>query len=52
MRMIYGFANMFGMGDFLEDFAGGILAPPTPEYGALDYAGENDDYKEYDDYLY
>lgn len=54
MRMVFGFASMFGFGDFLEDFAGGIFAPPTPDYGGLglglDYS--DDDYKEYDDYDY
>lgn len=56
MRMVYGFASMFGLGDFLEDFAGGIFAPPTPDYGGLglglglDYS--DNDYKEYDDYDY
>ncbi len=49
--MVYGFANMFGFGEALEDFAGGIFVPPTPEYDGLDY-GDDNDYKEYDDYFY
>lgn len=50
LRMIYGFASMFGLGDFLEDFAGGVFAPPNADYDGLDYG--NDDYKEYSDYDY
>lgn len=50
LRMVYGFASMFGLGDFLEDFAGGVFAPPSSDdYGGLDYGN---DYKEYDDYDY
>ncbi|XKL64218.1 hypothetical protein PGB90_004304 [Kerria lacca] len=51
MRMVYGFASMFGLGEFLEDFAGGIFAPPSTDYDGFDY-GSDDDYKEYTDYDY
>lgn len=49
--MVYGFASMFGLGEFLEDFAGGIFAPPSTDYDGFDY-GSDDDYKEYTDYDY
>lgn len=51
LRMVYGFASMFGLGDFLEDFAGGVFAPPSSDYDGFDYGNDND-YKEYDDYNY
>lgn len=41
---------MIGFSDFLEDFAGGIFAPPSADYDGLDYG--QDDYKEYEDYTY
>lgn len=40
-RLIYGFANMIGMGEMAEEFGDGVLAPPDNDY-------RND--AEYDDY--
>jgi len=43
-RLIYGFANMIGLGDAAEEFGDGMLAPP-------DYRQEDaeDDYYDDDD---
>lgn len=41
-RLIYGFANMIGLGDAAEEFGGGMLAPP-------DYRQEDADDDYYDD---
>lgn len=43
-RIIYGFANMIGMGEVAEEFGDGILAPPDSDYRQ---EGTEDDY--YDD---
>lgn len=44
-RLIYGFANMIGMGEVAEEFGDGMLAPPDSDYRQ---EGAEDDY--YDDY--
>ncbi|XP_022172883.1 uncharacterized protein LOC111035540 [Myzus persicae] len=47
-RLIYGFANMIGLGDAAEEFGGGVLAPPDyrQEDAEDDYYDDNnnDDY--------
>lgn len=55
-RLIYGFANMIGMGGVVEEFGDGILAPPDSDYRLdtgddyYDNDKNNDDY--YNDDVY
>lgn len=56
-RLIYGFANMIGMGEAAENFGDGVLAPPDSDYRQedadddyYDDYNKNDDYNSYDAY--
>lgn len=55
-RLIYGFANMIGMGEVAEEFGDGVLAPPDSDYRQEDAEDDyyndnkNDDYYNYDEY--
>lgn len=51
-RLIYGFANMFGMGEAAEDFGGGVLAPPDSDYRQEDAEDDYYDDNTNDDYNY
>lgn len=50
-RLIYGLANMVGMGEVAEEIGGGVLAPPDSDYRQED-ADDDDDDNDYknDDY--
>lgn len=52
-RLIYGFANMIGMGEVAEEFGDGVLAPPDSDYrqedADYDYDKNDEDYS-YDVY--
>lgn len=54
-RLIFGFANMIGMGEAAENVGDGVLAPPDSDYrgednGDVDYSYDysNDDYDSFE----
>lgn len=49
-RLIYGVANMFGMGELAENVGGGVLAPPDSDYRQED--ADDDYYDDDGDYSY
>lgn len=56
-RLIYGIANMIGMGEVAEEIGDGVLAPPDSDYRQEDveddyYDDDDDDVKNDDYYNY
>lgn len=51
-RLIYGFANMIGMGEVAEEFGDGMLAPPDSDYRQEDAEDDYYDDNKNDDYNY